>query len=141
MARRHVLMAAAVGAGILLGGCSGSPDIDVPQAIECQLTYRASPADVAEDETVRVERSIGEDGDVDTAVFGQGREEQMDFLVSYHASSVDNTLIQASVGTTAGDNLVGIVTYSGDVPDGPLIGPDEEIHGDATLGYVCEGSA
>lgn len=68
----------------------------------------------------------------------------MEFRVLYHASSPDHTQVLAYVdpadeSSPSGEvNLVGGVEYRGVVPDGPLIGPDEEIHGAATLNYTCE---
>lgn len=138
MATKHGIMATALGA-LLLGGCTASGgDAGPPEALECNVMYRAGEGAEPEQATIRVEHQIGEEGNTDSVTFGEETDAEITVSVSYHASSIAHGLIQAWV-TADGDEIDRqIVEFEGEYPGGP---ERPEDHGNrAVATYFCDAA-
>lgn len=135
MAMRHWASATALSA-FLLGGCTASGgDTRPPEALECDVMYRAGEGAKPEQATIRVERQIGQEGDTDSVTFGEDANAEVTVSVSYHAHSVAHGLIQVWV-TADGDEMSRqIVEFENEYPGGP---EKPEDHGNrAVVTYLC----
>jgi len=138
MAMRHWITATALGA-LLLGGCTASGgDARPPEALECDVMYRAGEGAEPEQATLLVERQIGQEGSTDSVTFGEETDAEMTVSVSYHASSAAHGLIQAWV-TLDGDEMDRqIVEFEDEYPGGP---ERPEAHGNrAVVTYFCDAA-
>ncbi|MEE6280585.1 hypothetical protein [Georgenia sunbinii] len=138
MATRHWITATALGA-LLLGGCTASDgDAGPPDALECDVIYRAGEGAEPEQATIRVERQIGQEGNTDSVTFGQQTDAEMTVSVSYHASSAAHGLVQAWV-TADGDEIDRqIVEFEDEYPGGPERPEDQGNR--AVVTYVCDAA-
>lgn len=135
MVTRHWVGATVLGA-LLLGGCAASGgDAGPPEALECDVMYRAGEGAEPEQATVRVERQIGQEGDTDSVTFGEETAAEMTVSISYHAHSVAHGLIQAWVTADGEEMSRQIVEFEDEYPGGPERSED---HGNrAVVTYLC----